>query len=110
MRHTLPDNRVSEAAQRAIETFHSDIVKEVQAAIQNHRVVVVGMQFNPYVRKAQTLLRSRGIEFHYLGYGGYLSQWKQRLAIKLWSGWPTYPQIFVEGRLIGGYKELQQLR
>ena len=23
-------------------------------------------------------------------------------AIKLWSGWPTFPQVFVDGTLIGG--------
>ena len=30
------------------------------------------------------------------------SEWKKRLAIKLWSGWPTFPQVFVRGTLIGG--------
>jgi glutaredoxin-related protein len=23
----------------------------------------------------------------------------------MWSGWPTFPQVFVDGVLIGGYKE-----
>jgi monothiol glutaredoxin len=27
---------------------------------------------------------------------------KERLAIKLWSGWPTFPQVYVHGVLIGG--------
>ncbi|MDB4971522.1 MAG: hypothetical protein JWN44_7211, partial [Myxococcales bacterium] len=27
---------------------------------------------------------------------------KRRLAIKLWSGWPTFPQVFVRGTLLGG--------
>lgn len=31
--------------------------------------------------------------------------WKPRLAIKMLSGWPTFPQVFVDGVLIGGYKE-----
>jgi hypothetical protein len=34
----------------------------------------------------------------YLEYGSYFSKWKERLAIKLWSGWPTFPQVFVDGR------------
>ena len=33
--------------------------------------------------------------------------WKERLAIKMWSGWPTFPQIFVKGVLIGGNQELE---
>jgi monothiol glutaredoxin len=41
-----------------------------------------------------------------LSYGNYFSKWKQRLAIKLWSGWPTYPQIFIDGKLIGGCDDL----
>ena len=33
--------------------------------------------------------------------------WRERLAIKLWSGWPTFPQVFVKGALIGGFQELK---
>ena len=31
-----------------------------------------------------------------------LEGFEKRLAIKLWSGWPTFPQVFVRGELIGG--------
>ncbi len=51
------------------------------------------------VRKA---LAAAGIDFKYLEYGSYFSSWKPRLAIKLWSGWPTFPQVFVKGELLGG--------
>lgn len=60
------------------------------------------MAQNPHVRKVRSELREAGIEFHYLEYGSYLSSWAPRLAIKLWSGWPTFPQVFVRGTLIGG--------
>ena len=33
---------------------------------------------------------------------------KKRLAIKLWSGWPTFPQVFVRGVLIGGNDETRR--
>ena len=33
--------------------------------------------------------------------------WRPRLAIKLWSGWPTYPQIFVDGELAGGASDVE---
>jgi monothiol glutaredoxin len=51
------------------------------------------------VRKA---LADAGVEATYLEYGSYFSKWRERLAIKLWSGWPTFPQVFVKGVLIGG--------
>lgn len=82
--------------------FHSDIVEEVKAAVDGHDIVVVGMTINPNVGRARKALDAAGLTHHYVGYGGYLGQWKQRLAIKLWSQWPTFPQVFVKGTLIGG--------
>jgi glutaredoxin-related protein len=34
--------------------------------------------------------------------------WKQRLAIKMWSGWPTFPQVFVRGVLVGGFEDTRK--
>ena len=48
-------------------------------------------------------------EFTYLEYGSYLSAWKQRLRLKMWSGWPTLPMVFVNGTLVGGASELAKL-
>jgi glutaredoxin-related protein len=65
-------------------------------------VVVVGMAQNPHVRNVRKALGAAGVEYRYLEYGSYLSRWRERLAIKLWSGWPTFPQVFVRGVLLGG--------
>ena len=46
-----------------------------------------------------------GVPFTYLEFGSYLKAWKERLAIKMWSGWPTFPQVYVRGTLIGGFDE-----
>jgi len=51
------------------------------------------------------LLSEAGISYHYLEYGSYFSQWKRRLALKMWTGWPTFPMVFRDGVLLGGYKE-----
>jgi glutaredoxin-related protein len=88
------------------KAFHADIVAEVADAVAKNPVVVVGMAVNPSVGKARKALDAAGIPHVYLGYGGYFSMWRQRLAIKLWSGWPTYPQVFIKGRLVGGYDDL----
>lgn len=106
MRPILDQTKVESRAARKIESFHSDVVAEVQKAIAEHKVVVVGMAGNPFVGKARKLLAKNGMNHKYLMYGSYFNGWKKRLAIKLWSGWPTYPQIFVEGRLVGGYTDL----
>jgi glutaredoxin-related protein len=90
-----------------ISAYHQDVVSEVAKAIAGNRIVVVGMGSNPFVKKARHALTQAGVDFKYLGYGNYWSLWKPRLAIKLWSGWPTFPQVFVDGKLIGGFKETE---
>lgn len=109
MRKILSDSKIHPGAQDAIAEFHPDIINEVEAAISTHDWVIVGMAQNPVVKKARRILESRKLNYHYIEYGSYFSGWKKRLAIKLWSGWPTFPQVFHKGVLIGGAKDLQQL-
>ena len=98
----------SPLAEEFLQKFHISIVEEVQEAVSSHDVVVIGMFLNPHVIMARRALTASNISYHYLQYGGYLSQWKQRLAIKMWSGWPTFPQVFVKGVLIGGNTRTQK--
>jgi monothiol glutaredoxin len=35
--------------------------------------------------------------------------WRRRTALKMWSGWPTFPMIFIDGVLIGGFSDLERL-
>jgi glutaredoxin-related protein len=101
-RPQLDASRVAPAAMTAIAAFHPQVVSRVREAIAGSPVVVVGMAQNPHVRKVRDALTAAGIEYTYLEFGSYLSQWRKRLAIKLWSGWPTFPQVFVRGVLLGG--------
>jgi monothiol glutaredoxin len=101
-RHLLPPSRVAPEALAKASTFHRAIVDEVEKAIAESPLVVVGMSQNPHVKKVRQALTAAGFEFKYLEYGSYLAKWKQRLAIKLWSGWPTFPQVYVRGVLMGG--------
>lgn len=100
------DARTTVAAEK-VAGFNQAIVQEVANTVQRDAVVVVGMATNPFVKKARQALTDNGIEFTFLSYGGYTSKWKERLAIKMWSGWPTFPQVFVRGTLIGGFDETQ---
>ena len=82
--------------------YHADVVDQVRRAVAESAVLVVGMAQNPHVRKVRTTLDQAGVPFTYLEYGSYFSRWKDRLAIKLRTGWPTFPQVFVRGTFIGG--------
>ena len=98
----LDEKSVGPAARTAMEGFHPDVVRDVEESVRRDPVVVVGMAQNPHVRKVRQALDEAGVTYTYLEYGSYFSRWKDRLAIKLWSGWPTFPQVFVRGTLIGG--------
>lgn len=94
--------RASAAVLEYQEKFHADVIAEVQKAVESDPVVVVGMKQNPHPKKVKKALDEAGVKYTYLEYGSYTSKWKERLAIKMWSGWPTFPQVFVKGELIGG--------
>ncbi len=72
-------------------------------------VLVVGMAQNPFCRRARRALDAARQPFHYLEYGSYLSQWRRRGALKMWTGWPTFPMVFVRGVLVGGFDDLKKL-
>ncbi|PRQ04757.1 glutaredoxin-4 [Enhygromyxa salina] len=107
-RPLLSDADKTEHVRATMAGFHPDVVAEVRAAVEGSALVVVGMARNPFVKKTRKALAAAGLEFTYLEYGSYTKQWKRRLAIKMWSGWPTFPQVFVRGTLIGGNQELQE--
>jgi glutaredoxin-related protein len=108
-RDVLDESHIHPAARERIARHHADIVQEVKSAIASEPVVVVGMRQNPFPRKARKLLTEAGIAHRYLEYGSYFGSWRRRNALKMWSGWPTFPMVFVRGTLIGGAAELEAL-
>ena len=108
-RSILDEDHLHPAIREKIAGTHKDIVQEVQSAIKAHSVVVVGMKQNPMPRKARKALDAKGIPYRYLEYGSYFNTWRRRNALKMWTGWPTFPMIFVKGVLIGGANDLDKL-
>lgn len=108
-RPLLPDAARTPQVAEVTANYHRNVVDAVRDAVANNPVVVVGMAQNPHVKKVRQALDEAGVRFTYLEYGSYFGQWKERLAIKLWSGWPTFPQVFVRGTLIGGNAETRRL-
>ncbi len=108
-RHILPEENIHPSIREQVAGHHRDIVDEVIAAVESHDVVVVGMAQNPFPRRARKALDAKGIAYHYLEYGSYLNNWRRRNALKMYTGWPTLPMIFVKGTFIGGASDLQKL-
>ena len=108
-RQILDEARLHPAIRDRVANQHADIVHNVQAAAGSNPVLVVGMAQNPHCRRARKQLDAAGIAHHYLEYGSYLSQWRRRSALKMWTGWPTFPMVFVKGSLVGGADDLAKL-
>ena len=108
-RTVLEDARLHPAIRETVANHNADIVHNVQAAASSNPVLVVGLAGNPHVRRARKALKAAGIAHHYLEFGSYFSGWRRRNALKMWSGWPTFPMVFVKGTLIGGADQLEHM-
>ena len=108
-RPILDEAHTHPAIRERIAALNAGIVKEVEDAVAANAVVVVGMRQNPMPKKACKLLDDKGIAYKYLEYGSYFSLWRRRNALKMWTGWPTFPMVFVKGMLVGGADDLEKL-
>ena len=108
-RNLLDATRVHAAIRQKIDDYHADIILEVEVAIAANDVVVVGMKQNPFPKRARKMLDAAGVPYEYLSFGSYLKGWRRRTALKMWTGWPTFPMIFIKGVLIGGANDLRAI-
>mgnify|MGYP006177911067 CR=1 FL=1 len=108
-RPLLGESAIHPAVRQCIAEHHLPVIQQVQTAIGLHPVVVVGLSGNPFVGKARKALDGAGVAHGYLEIGSYFSQWRRRNALKMWTGWPTFPMVFVRGTLVGGADDLKRL-
>ena len=108
-RQILDEDRIHPAIRSKVAGHQQAIVQEVMSAVRANDMLVVGMAMNPFCGKARAALEQAGQPFKYLEYGGYFNNWRARNALKLWTGWPTFPMVFVKGTLVGGSSELRAL-
>ena len=108
-RPILDEAHIHSAIRQEVASHHQSIVSEVQAAIACDPVVVVGMGMNPMPKKARKALDAAGVAHKYLEYGNYFNNWRRRNALKMWTGWPSFPMVFVNGSLVGGADDLIKL-
>jgi monothiol glutaredoxin len=105
-RPILDEASIHPAIRAHIAQHEQAIVQEVITAIGQTDVVVVGMGMNPFPKKARKALDAAGQAHTYLEYGNYFNQWRSRNALKLWTGWPNFPMVFIKGTLVGGATNL----
>lgn len=108
-RPLLDESAIHPAIRQRVSEHHLPVITRVQTAIAQHPVVVVGLSGNPFVGKARKALTAAGVAHEYIEFGSYFSQWRLRNALKMWTGWPTFPMVFVRGTLVGGADDLRRL-
>src|SRR5882762_5870571 len=108
-RAILPEAQIHPVVREKIANYRSDVLKEVQAAVAANDIVVVGMRMNPFPRRARKALDTAGLAYKYIEYGSYLSEYRRRLVLKMWTSWPTFPMVFVKGVLVGGADDVARL-
>jgi monothiol glutaredoxin len=108
-RPILDESALHPAIREKVARLNHELLAQVQATVVTHPVVVLGMAGNPFVGRARKLLGNAGLAHEYIGIGSYVSEWRRRNALKMWTGWPTFPMVFVRGTLVGGADDLKRL-
>ncbi|HTQ23777.1 MAG TPA: glutaredoxin 3 [Candidatus Binataceae bacterium] len=71
------------------------------------KVEVYTTSYCPYCIRAKSLLKSKGVAFEEIDVAGDPAL--REKMIELSGGRRTVPEIFINGRIIGGYDELRAL-
>lgn len=108
-RHILDEAKIHKNIQQTISDNHRPFVESIIHTVESKPIVVIGMGINPACKNACKLLTKQGLDFEYLEYGSYFKEWRKRNALKMWTGWKTFPMVFVNGVLIGGTEDLNKL-
>ena len=88
-----------------------DLDTKLKRLVTQHDVMLF-MKGNPdeprcgFSRKAVGVLKDAGVEF---GTFDILTDEEVRQGLKTFSNWPTYPQLYSKGKLVGGLDIMQEL-
>jgi Grx4 family monothiol glutaredoxin len=94
-----------------IETPTNDLDSRLKALIIQHKVMgfIKGTPSSPqcgFSRKFCEILQRHGVQFDTFN---ILSDQEVREGLKKFSNWPTYPQLYVNGELVGGLDIINEL-
>ncbi len=68
-------------------------------------VIVYTKKPCPYCENAKTLLKNKGVAFE----EKLMRTPEEMIDLKKKTGWMTFPQIFINGKMIGGFDDLSSL-
>lgn len=71
------------------------------------KVEVYTTSYCPYCRQAKSLLKQKGVVFEEIDVSGDAAL--REKMIELSGGRRTVPEIFINGKIVGGYDELRAL-
>lgn len=104
--------QIDKAPIKYIPSLDSALCEKLHALIHRSKVMIFikGTPARPqcgFTRQLIKLFRSTQIENY--DYFDILSDESVRNALKLYSDWPTFPQIYIHGVLIGGLDIVSEL-
>ena len=87
------------------------LTEQIKKTLSDHRVVLYmkGSSTFPqcgFSAKVVDILNSYGVEYQSVN---VLEDPEIRQAIKVYSDWPTIPQLFIKGELVGGCDIISEL-
>jgi len=103
-------NQIVQKVQKLLESS-SSIEKRLVSLINQEQVMlfIKGTPTQPRCGFTRTLLNLLNqLEIKY-GYFDILSDEEVRQSLKAYSNWPTYPQVYIKGSLVGGLDIIQEL-
>jgi monothiol glutaredoxin len=106
-----PDFAPQKKAVPINDASEAEIFKKIEAAVKSHRIFLFmkGVPTMPqcgFSNKVVQILSAYNVEY---GSFNVLDDLEVREAVKKYSNWPTFPQLYVDGELVGGADILTQL-
>lgn len=81
---------------------------QVRRTIKRHPLVIFGLSYCPWCKKAETLLGASNPAVVLIDGQPHGSMNKTRKTLKRISKMNTFPQIFLKGRLLGGFTDTEK--
>jgi len=88
-----------------------DVMERIKQQIEGNSIVIF-MKGDPqfpmcgFSARTSAAMQESGIDFAYVN---VLADPEIRENLKVYSDWPTYPQLYINGELVGGHDIVMQL-
>ena len=87
----------------------SSLRATIEQEIAQNKVMVYSKSYCPFASQTKELLRSKGIEFKAVELDQVANGAAIHTALKAYSGQNTVPNVYINGKHIGGNSDIQSL-